>query len=244
MPKPQRLLGERLSRVQGVVLHDLVPIDNGSMARWGRDAKGRTWVAKPGIGANEVLAEALAFMLGAELDVRQPQGAVFNEGGSPGWLSAAVPGAAHWDRDLRDHIANIDEVGRMLALDAIIFNEDRHQQNMLLTPEDDGRFIVWAIDAGNAELGCPADIRGRGVEPPGVGNHARGLPWALLHEPALGAAAVAASLPDEVLRQIVVEGCAQTSEPQVEALVDALTLRCRHAPAIVARYMKDLGARP
>jgi hypothetical protein len=244
MSKLHRLIDKGPKRLQGVVLHDRVPTNDGSTARWARDAKGRTWVAKRDIGANEVLAEALAFALGEKLSVRQPQGAVFNHGGSPGWLSAAIPDAAPYDPDRRDHIANIDEVGHMLALDAIIFNEDRCQQNLLLTPEDDGRFIVWAINAGSAQLGCPADIRGRGVEPPGVGNHARGLPWAVLHEPALGAAAVAASLPDEVLRQIVVEGCAQTSEPQVEALVDALTLRCRHAPAIVARYMENLGARP
>ena len=117
-----------IEHLTGVLDGGLVPVDNGSEARWARDASGRQWVRKreADTGFQPLLAEAACYLLGLELQVRQPHAAVFHDGQEWSWMSERIRVAGeHWDPDMRDLIANLDEVGRMVTLDALTFNEDR-----------------------------------------------------------------------------------------------------------------------
>jgi hypothetical protein len=235
----------QIERLAGVVDGELVPIRNGSDARWARDATGRTWVRKREVntGANGLLAEAASYLLGDLLGVRQPRAAVFHDGDEWSWMSERLVAAGeHWNPDQRDLIANVEEVGRMVALDALTLNEDRHAQNLLVEPLADGAHLrVWAIDSGNALIGTPVDFCGRGVEPPNPSNHARGLPILALTDGAMAAAEVAAALPADRITVLMREACALAREPAEEALKSALVTRCVQARTIVARYLDLLG---
>lgn len=238
--------GHRLERLAGVVDGEAVPVENGSEARWARDATGRQWVRKRecDTGFQPLLAEAASFLLGRRLGVPQPEGAVFHDGAEWSWMSERIVCAGeHWEPDMRDWVSNLDELGRVLALDAIVFNEDRHRRNLLVVPDgDECHLRVWAIDAGKAEIGWPADFIARGAAPPSPHNHARGLPVEALVASARDAAAVAAALPAEALRGIVGEACEIARERGASALGEALILRCRRAPEIVSSYLDALGA--
>jgi len=237
--------GNLIERLGGVIDGPLVPVENGSEARWARDATGRQWVRKreADTGFQPLLAEAACFLLGEHLGVRQPRGAVFHDGSEWSWMSERIVAAGeHWEPDMRDLVANLDELGRMLALDAIVFNEDRHRRNLLVEPVgDEAHLVVWAIDAGKAEIGWPGDFVARGLASPSPHNHARGLPVGTLVEPALAAATLATTLAEDALRALVGEACALAREPAVVSVADALVARCRRAPEIVARYLDALG---
>jgi hypothetical protein len=136
----------------------------------------------------------------------------------------------------------LDELGRMLALDAIVFNEDRHRRDLLVEPAgDEAHLTVWAIDAGKAEIGWPGDFVARGSASPSPHNHARGLPVGAMVEPALAAATLATTLREDALRALVAEARAIAREPAVGPVSDALVVRCRSAPEIVARNLEALG---
>lgn len=236
-----------IERLVGVVEGDPIPVPHGSDARWARDASGRQWACKreENTGFNGLLAEAASYLLGRDLEVRQPNAAVFHDGEQWFWLSERVAGAGeHWHEDMRDFIDNPDELGRMLALDALTANVDRHRRNILVEPmNDEAHLRLWAIDSGNAIIGQPADYIGLGLDVPAVTNHAHGLPIAAVRGAAMAGAQVALALPNIQIRAIVVEACGLAREPKVDALADALIKRCRHAPEIVSSYLDALGAR-
>jgi len=238
-----------IERLSGAVDAGPVPVPNASEASWARDTSGRLWVRKREIHTNwePLLAEAASYLLGLELEVRQPHGAVFHDGAEWSWMSEAIPAIGeHWNPDMRDFIDNPDEVGRMLALDALVFNEDRHPGNILVQPLDDEvHLCLWAIDCGKAEIGWPRDFIGRGLaHPDPAHNHAPGLPVETLQSSAMDAAAVAVHVAEEKLRRIIVEACELAGEPGTDALAEALISRCRHAPEIVSRYLDALKALP
>lgn len=235
-----------IEHLTGVLDGDLVPVDNGSEARWARDASGRQWVRKreADTGFQPLLAEAACYLLGLELQVRQPPAAVFHDGQDWSWMSERIRVAGeHWHPDMRDLIANLDEVGRMITLDALTFNEDRHRRNILVEPVgDEAHLRLWAIDSGKAEIGWPGDFVARGLAAPSPHNHARGLPVDALRPAALAAAQVAVQVADDKLRLMVVEACGLAREPAIDALTATLIDRCRHAPSIVSGYLDALGA--
>lgn len=242
------LFGRQIEQLVGVVDAGLVPVRNGSEARWARDASGRTWVRKreSNTGVEGLLAEAVSYLLGKLLEVRQPMGAVFYDGTEWSWMSERVPAAGeHWDSDMRDYISNLDEVARMLVLDALTLNEDRHGQNILVQPvEDETHLRLWAIDSGNAHIGNPGDYIARQLDAPDPRNHARGLPIAAIAGSALTAAAAVSHLDVQLLRACVGEGVALAREPAEVgvALASALIARCTVAPTIVGNYLDRLGA--
>lgn len=234
-----------LERLTGVTDGDLILVPNGSEARWSLDATGRLWVRKreSDTGFQPLLAEAISHLLGRCLGVRQPAAAVYHDGTEWSWMSHAIPGALeHWSPTLRDRIANPDEVARMLVLDVLTLNEDRHQQNILIEPvEDEAHLRLWAIDSGNALIGHVGDYCERIDRAPDPRNHARGLPLPALVDPARTAALEAARLPAHQLRAIITESCAVVGEDAVEPLLATLLRRCARAPALTTEYLERLG---
>lgn len=65
-----------IERLVGVTDGALVPVENGSEARFSRDATGRQWVRKreSDTGFQPLLAEAASYLLGNLLEVPQPRG--------------------------------------------------------------------------------------------------------------------------------------------------------------------------
>lgn len=242
------LFTAHIERLGSVIDGDRVPIENGSEARWALDGSGRQWVRKHerDTGFQPLLAEALSFLIGRCLQVRQPEGAVYEDVEGWSWMSQRITaGGEHWEPDMRDFICNPNEVAAMFVLDALTLNEDRHRRNMLVQPEgDETRLRVWAIDSGNALIGQISDYLERGLDPPSPHNHALGLPIAALHDAAIASAGRAAHLDANELSSYVAHACLLVKEPRSSELAAALIARCRSAPAIVTSYLERLGARP
>lgn len=239
------LPGFCLRRLDGVMEGKKIPGRYGNEVRWALDAEGGRWAMKQESGYQGLLAEMLSWLIGEHLQVPQPACALTRYKEEWHWLSAAIIPATHWHQRYRDSVINRDGLGRMLTLDAIICNEDRHPGNLLVELSPDETAVrVSAIDAGNALVGQITDLIARGLEPPNPWNHAPGLPIGALRDAAMAAAEQARRLSRERLRGWVVEGCAVVEEDRVDPLTDALALRCQEAPALTLRYIELLERRP
>ena len=78
-----------IETLTGVTDGPLVPIENGSEARWAMYASGRQWVRKreADTGFQPLLAEAISFLLARRLGVRQPDGAISSDESGLSWMS-------------------------------------------------------------------------------------------------------------------------------------------------------------
>jgi hypothetical protein len=130
------LISEQIERIQSVEDGPKVLVANTSEARYTMSSDGRRWIRKRQVDTcfEPLLSEALSWLLARELKVPVPAGAVTGEGDDLSWLSEYIPSVVHWHPDLVHYIVNLDDLGRMLALDAIIHNSDRHGGNILLQP--------------------------------------------------------------------------------------------------------------
>jgi hypothetical protein len=209
-----------------------------------RDALQRWWVLKP-LPARGILAESVGGLLGRMLGVDVPELAIFDDGDRRGWLSAFVHDAHHWDRSRVGALANPEGLGRMLALDAIIYNEDRNPENFIFEPQDEPEsFRCWAIDMESALVGMPRALASKG--------HAAPRPYALpldfvlvdgMREAARAAAEVARGASDGAIHEIVGIAMDTAGTLDREVLTDGLSMRCRHAPQIVEDYLGRIEAR-
>jgi hypothetical protein len=239
------LFGRRILRVEAEDLVDgvLVPVRNSSSARFSRSTDGRTWIRKREMetGYEAVLAEALGWMLANALKVPAPQAAISGQLGDLSWLSEEVPWVNQWHKDRVHYIQNLDDLGRMLTLDAIIHNHDRHAGNILLEPRPtDLELMTWTIDVGDCLLGHPQDLSDADLDLPSVKNVARGLPVERLREGALAAAEEAELVTKGLLKNMIDEACSLVREPLADVLLDAVWHRMRHARALAARYLSIL----
>ncbi|MCP3100302.1 hypothetical protein LZ198_15635 [Myxococcus sp. K15C18031901] len=241
------LFGERIPTLSDVIDGDLIDVRNSSEARFALSPDKRRWVRKRELvtGYEALVSEALGFLLARELSVPVPQGAITGEGTGRSWLSLFVPGCTHWDASRIHLVSNLHDVGRMFALDAIIFNPDRHSQNILLQvdPHTTDDLRLWCIDVGDSLLGYPHDLFAAGTEPPTPRNIARGLPLAEASSEASAAAEAATLLSKGLVRQMVDEVCRLVGGVKEEALLlEALWRRLQNAPAITHDYLKRLEA--
>ena len=238
----QRLFSTGIERVSRLGSARPVPIPNSSDAAWVQDASGRDWVIKweESTGFQPLLAEALCWLLGQQLGVLQPAGAVFLEGERRAWLSKRVPQVAHWDASRSHFLTNPSELGAMLALDAIAHNADRRSDNILLQPSPDELHLrAFAIDSGNALIGW-SDFYGLGLQVPEARNLAPGLPIDLLTDGVLAAASKATALKSGQILAMVTEACEIARDPGKVALHQALLHRLEQAPALVTDYLRKL----
>lgn len=202
------------------------------------DPSGRWWVYKR-LPPRGILAESVGGLLGRLIGVEVPEFAVFDEEDARGWLSALVRDPHHWDRSRVGVLANPDGIGRMLALDAIIHNEDRNTENFIFEVQDEGEsFRCWAIDMESALVGMPRALSSKGNQPPQP--HALPSDFVLLEAmryAASDAARVAAGASDAAIREIVRGAMDTAGTMDREILSSALLARCRQAPQIVEDYL-------
>jgi hypothetical protein len=215
--------------------------------RWAIDDQGRRWVRKhvEQCGFEAVLAEAVGWLIARAIGVPVPDAAVSGAEDDLSWLSSWVSDATHWDPARAHLIGNVDEFGRMLALDAILFNEDRHARNMLLQAVDGTHVKLWAIDCDAALVGWPADFAKRAVaDVPSTKNLAPGIPADLLAPGARAGAMAATALSGAALAAYVAEACDITGDPNGDVLTKALTARMASAVEVTENYLRALGVRP
>lgn len=116
------------------------------------------------------------------------------------WLSEYLPHVAHWAPARAQALTNPDDLGAIIALDAILGNWDRHARNLLLVPQPSAEQLrVYSIDIANAWIGTPADIAARGLESPGVEKLAPGIPVDMIRDGAEKLAEKAAKLDPSLL---------------------------------------------
>jgi len=209
-----------------------------------RDAAQRWWVRKP-LPARGILAESVGGLLGRLLGVEVPELAISGDDDRCGWLSAFVRDAHHWDRSRMGALANPEGLGRMLALDAIIHNEDRNTENFIFESLDEPeRFWCWAIDMESALVGMPRALASKGLAAPRP--HALPADFAIVDgmvETARAAAELARDADDGLIREIVDVAMDAAGTLDREVLSEVLLARCRHAPRIVEDYLARIEAR-
>lgn len=224
-----------------------VPVNHTNMAVYALGASGRAWVRKrqENMGCEEFLSETLAWLLAKALEVPVPESAIHTDDqGDPSWLSEWVPSVMHWDPAFINRITNVEGLGALVALDAIILNPDRHAGNILLQPESDGLGLrVWAIDHGAALIGYAKDIQGYRDAVTDPRNLARGLPVDLIEAFALEAGRRASELSATDVKAIVHGGCLQAKEPGAAAIAEVLVERCARAKRFVADYLEEIRRR-
>lgn len=223
-----------------------VPVPHTNDATYALDAEGNEWVAKreADMGCEALLAEALTWLIARQVGVRVPDAAFCTDPGERAWLSRRLPNAIHWSAELASQIANREEAGAIIALDAVVFNEARHGRNLLVTGSGkENLATIWAIDADEAMVGHVAEFEELGVSVPDPRIHATGFPANSLRAHALTGAALAAGLPPALLEEFVTESCTLAREPRVGDLLSALIARCAIAVQLTNDYLDRLEAR-
>lgn len=235
-----------ITRVGEVLDLNKVPVTNSSEAVYAVDSSGRRWVRKrvSEMGHEALLAESLGWLLSRHFSIPIPDAALSGEGEGASWLSSALPLVKHWSEAERGRVRNLRAIGRVLMLDAVLLNGDRHAGNILLQPlKKGGRLTAWAIDFDHALVGWPGDYAGVSVdELPSLRNLARGLPVAEMRPGARQAAREARLLDGGVLAGYVTEACEISGEPGKDALVSALQARLVRAIELTDRYLAAIEA--
>lgn len=153
-----------------------------------------------------------------------------------------MPGVHHWDKDKAIFVANMESLGGMLALDAVVFNEDRHEANILLQPEaasdpDDLRLKVWVIDFHDARVRDVDKFRTLASDVPRVQFLAPGIPLDLVEHHATAMAQRIAALSAADLVELVALACAHSRERRADELARLLVARCQAAPQLTRDYL-------
>src|SRR5689334_6622864 len=96
--------------VTGLVDGEPVPVTHTGEARYSIDATGQHWVRKrePSFGFQQVLAEAITWVLGRRLGVPIPDGAVCIDRGEMSWLSRRVECVVEWNPVQTSFVINLD----------------------------------------------------------------------------------------------------------------------------------------
>jgi len=240
------LLTSEIPIVQALSDHGDVPVEHTGNAVYSTDGGGGRWIRKRecNIGVEEMLAEMIGWLIARRLDVPVPDAAVFLAQGDRSWLSAQIPNVVHWAPSQAPLVTNIDGLGAMMALDALIMNADRHARNILIQPSPDELHLrAWAIDHGAAMVGWPADFASQRTAVPSPRNLARGLPMDLLRDGAMEAAEKATSLSHREILPMVTEACTIAAEQQVQIISETLAERCAGAQALVEEYLEQTRGR-
>jgi hypothetical protein len=206
------------------------------------DASARWWVLKP-LQPRGILAEAMGGLLARALGVPIPEFGIFeSDERGRGWLSEFVMGAQHFGAARAEGLADQADLGRMLALDAIVHNEDRNTENILFEPLAElGRFRGWVIDHEAALVARPRELASKGLGAP--------RPFALpsgfvadaeARRAALDTAVEAQRLPEAMVRAMVDVAAEVAGALDREILAHALVARCRHALQIVEHFLGDV----
>ncbi len=247
----------QLERLHAIQRHRDIPVPHTGQAFWARDPlTQQQWVCKTAelAGADTLIAEIIGWYLGRSIGAPLPNAALLltdPDGLSPAWLTETIPNAQHWSDAYLGILDNPEELGAILALDAILLNADRHERNLLLQ-ESNGSWKVWCIDLGGAYCGSPPSFSQYDLETPDLSHHVRlTLPDKYKIDPriiegAQQAAQRATWLPDDnaMFQRWAEEACVVVGSTQASSLLRGLRHRCRHALEITRRHLQALQKQP
>lgn len=239
------LFPQRIRHVRSLAWTGDVAVPHTHEATYVLDEHGDGWVRKKveQTGWEELLSECLSSLLAAEVQAPVPAGAVHLGTGEESFLSACVPHVvSHWVAARLAELQNLNDLGSVLALDVLVFNEDRHAGNILLAARDSGGLDCWGIDFGAALIGWPCDYASRVDDVPRGHQLPRDLPIDLLVESALQTAERLAGLSTDLVSGFAEEACALASSPDERILQESLRRRLEKLPDLVQSFLRQNGA--
>jgi hypothetical protein len=244
------LFPHRIPNVLHLTDFGLVPVDSLCSPVYSRDGDGRSWVRKVPAEPGELLAEALGWLLSRDLGVPTPDSAIHVTHVETSWLSEVVGPMDHWSPVCAQRLADPDELAKIIALDAIIGNFDRHEGNILARPDDTiEQLRLFSIDLGWSWIG-ESDLGSRGVDvpgdydPPGIRGLIEGVPVDVIRDAAAACANDALHLDQRLIGEYVQEACQIAGQPARKLkLQQALVYRCRNAPSIVQAHLDSIERR-
>jgi hypothetical protein len=153
-----------------------------------------------------------------------------------------------WDDGDAAAIANIEALGKVIALDTLTLNNDRHQGNLIVEPLERGHLQMWAIDSGNALVGWPSDFLERRDQIPDasvlpVRRIVNTLIWREIVASAQTTARAIETLTDATIARFVDEACTLGLEPNGQTITEVLRHRRQHIVDLIERYLTALAAR-
>jgi hypothetical protein len=219
--------------------HDEVPVACSAEVRYAASASGERWVAKR-CARTDVIAEACGWLLARELDVPVvARVAVSLHEQDLWWLGALVHNAGHFTPSASQQVSNPEALGRVLLLDALLGNEDRHTANLLVEHSANGPRVI-AIDFAGSWAGSPSTFVERGDEAPSVARLAAGITRGLVSSSAEACAVRAEALSTATLSAIAFEACRVAGYGRHEDLDEALTFRFARARVILSSVLSSL----
>lgn len=243
----------KVGLVAGIsVVRDLQPVTSIALRGATRptmqvDGDGRLWVAKR-LAHERIRGEVVGFLLGRELGVPVPEIAL----GPPGsglCLSHYKEAPEHWSIEVLPAVSNYEGLGRMLALDAIIGNQDRNARNILFQPLEDAHYSsaayeLWCIDHEDVLANKPASLEGLEDRAPTPGSLPIDFPIdRSIEASASDAAQAAVRVADGAIRAIAADACRPSQGSGSSELADALRVRCGNAAVILVKYFHALRGR-
>lgn len=244
----------RIRRELWIARHSRVEGDYGSDPHWAVTADGAVWVHKrrDDLLQNGMIAEALAWMLGRELSAPIPDAAVVVvDHPEVGWLSRQVKCVTNWNPDCVDLVENLDQIGSVIALEAVLCETDRHNGNFLLEVTGSASLRLWAVDFALARIRVPDQLLANLDALPHIfaqGHpkvHLVGLPIDRVAKTALECAEVLRSVSPSAIREMVNEACAVSGATELRApLEECLSQRLRRGVILTEGHLRQLEAAP
>jgi hypothetical protein len=203
---------------------------------------GREWVRKKhvdGLGV-QISGEVVGALLATKLGIPIPEYATSER--PRAWLSRWAPGSSPWSEAHNTDLVNEPDLGRILALDAVLLNTDRSARNILVTIDpEESSWRVSAIDFGMAGVSFPARFnidRDRVLQ---RGPLPRSVPAHRVHEEAIECAHAAADLTSWTIKQVCAQACALSGNTMEATMAEVLEHRCRNAVRFVEGYFRHLA---
>lgn len=219
-----------------------VSVPHAGDAFYGMCESGKQWVAKRASAA-DVAAESIGWFVAEHLEVLTAQEvAVLPNAQGLCWLSGYIAGVAEWSAADISSIVNPSELGRMMVLDLLIGNEDRHARNLLIWPRESGPHVV-AIDMAAARVGSP------GMFSPArrhdISRLAAGIVSRVIRSGLDEGLHTLSTVDDNMVYQWCVAAghAAGLRDERVEDMCDGLITRRDACPSLVCQFVEDLDAR-
>lgn len=183
--------------------------------------------------------------MGDEFGVPIPKFGYFDDDTiGKGWLSSYIEFANHWTQNQLDDLDNPEDLGSMLVLDAIIYNEDRNPDNIIFQPLDDSdTFHFWAIDMESALVSRPREFASKGLKWPSTYALPTDISLRSLERSIDEGIRRAEQIAEVTLQTIVEAATAASNTRDGNVLFEALKIRCRGAREIVENYTLQLAGR-
>lgn len=233
-----------LARVRVAEVLAPVATPNRTSAMHVLDDEGRRWVRKR---ANQrrprgVFAEALAWLIGREIAAPLPDGAVTNDGE---WLSLTLPGAVPLSREFAARVADVPSIARLLVLDVLCGNIDRHPGNVLLEPLHDGtQWRLWGIDFDRSALEAPNSLVGHELAIPRPPALACWWPRELLSSGLTDACTRARSIRPELWTEVIDSASKAAQRASSSELAVILAHRSERLPDMMDAYFQRAEVQP